>query len=268
MDIQVSRAVREPRLSDAEARALVDETRWYHTFELRPGLWTKGESVMDAKPALDALGVPTDLSGMKCLDVGAWDGPLTFEMERRGAVAAALDVQDPKSVGYDTARRVTGSQSPHYQGSVYQLPFDELTNLDLVVFRGVYYHLKYPLLAFERLSAAMRCGGTLHFEGEGFISYAEDLNGQPVDKKLLGLAKSDVPVCLSYPNRYKRASNWSIPNAACLRSWLCSAGFEVNELHEFVKSGAQRLYGYATKVREESSLLEHPIYPGKVKSVP
>jgi hypothetical protein len=160
---------------------------------------------MPAKAASDALGIPPNPSGLRALDIGAWDGPITFELERRGADAAALDIQDPTRVGFDTARRVLGSRAPHYQGSVYQLPTDELRDLDLIVFRGVYYHLKAPIIAFERIAMSLKIGGTLHFEGEGFIDYAETLAATPVDRDLAKqIAESDLPICLNYPNRAGR----------------------------------------------------------------
>lgn len=247
-------------LSDDESRALVDQTQWYHLFQLRDGLMSKGESFIDAGPSLDALGVPKDLSGKLALDIGAWDGPLTFELERRGAEAMALDIQDPERIGFASARRIIGSRAAHYRGSVYQLSGKELPPLDLVLFRGVYYHLKYPLLAFENISSAMKKGGTLHFEGEAFLHYAETLDGAPSGIDWGALARSEAPVCLSYPNNYRRSSNWFVPNAACLRGWMIASGFEVREMSEFTEDGAQRLYGWAEKVSDQSSLLEHPLY--------
>jgi tRNA (mo5U34)-methyltransferase len=200
---------------------------------------------------------------MKCLDIGPMDGPMTFELERRGAHTAALDVQDPTRVGFDAARRILGSKVVHYQGSVYDLPFEDLRDLDLVVFRGVYYHLKYPLLAFERISAAMRVGGMLHFEGAALLNYAEDLEGKPVEFRPDFVAEWNdkrVPVCLSYPNRYLGASNWFIPNPACLESWLIASGFEVHQMTPYIEGRSQRLYGRAVKTTNTGALLETDLY--------
>lgn len=263
-------------MSDDEARTLVATATWYHTFQLRPGVISPGQVEFDAPAALDALGVPQDLRGKKVLDVGAWDGPMTFEMERRGAQAYALDIQDPTRVGFAIARQVIGSHAVHHEGSVYALPQDDLSDFDHIVFRGVYYHLKYPLLAFECLSAALKQGGLLHFEGEAFLRYAETLAGEPIlddgpppkrwgrkpadTSWLRKIAESDIPVCLSYPNTYKGASNWFVPNAACLRSWLEATGFDVVEMTPWIGGDTgQRLYGQARKVRE-ASRLEHPLY--------
>lgn len=248
-----------PLPTDEEATALVQAASWYHIFELRPGLRTPGVSEMDASIACNGLGIPLDLSGQRGLDVGAWDGAITFELERRGAEAFALDIQDPARIGFNAARQVIGSKAVHYEGSVYQLPGGELTDLDLIVFRGVFYHLKYPILAFERLAASLKMGGMLYFEGEGLIQYAEDMNGNRIDIDIRKLNESGAPFCLSYPNVYRKASNWFIPNRHCLEGWLSAAGFELVAMHEYDEGDGQRLYGSARKIRE-GDLLEHPLY--------
>jgi hypothetical protein len=48
-------------------------------------------------------------------------------------------------------------------------------------FEAFYYHLKYPLLAFECIAQALKFGGQLYFEGKGLIDYAEDLDSLPVE---------------------------------------------------------------------------------------
>src|SRR5437660_12337372 len=56
---------------------------WYHTLDLGYGVVTKG--MFDHRPALHRYLIPSDLSGMRCLDIGTMDGFWAFEMERRGA---------------------------------------------------------------------------------------------------------------------------------------------------------------------------------------
>jgi len=64
-------------LSDTEARDLIARTRWYHRFEILPGIMTDGASLTNPSAGLDLLGVPSQLSGV-ALDIGAWDGAYTF----------------------------------------------------------------------------------------------------------------------------------------------------------------------------------------------
>src|SRR5262245_13646010 len=62
----------------------------YHAFEIEPGLYTPG-TFLNVKPAacLDEIGISRQLSGLRVLDVGAWDGAFTFELARRGADVTA-----------------------------------------------------------------------------------------------------------------------------------------------------------------------------------
>src|SRR4051812_26177689 len=58
----------------------------YHRYEIDPGFFTPGQYLeVDPKCCLDELGLPQSLLGLRALDIGAWDGPFTFELERRGA---------------------------------------------------------------------------------------------------------------------------------------------------------------------------------------
>src|SRR5438067_4479740 len=61
----------------------VADIAWYHTIELPGGVITPGE--YDTRVAARKVGLPADLDGNRCLDVGTHDGFWAFEMERRGA---------------------------------------------------------------------------------------------------------------------------------------------------------------------------------------
>jgi SAM-dependent methyltransferase len=246
-------------LSDAEAKKLIERTRWYHRFEILPGIMTNGPTLTNPSAGLDLLGVPSQLSGV-ALDIGAWDGAYTFELERRGAEAIAIDIQGPDEVAFNVARQIVGAKARHVQASVYDLPLPNIPAAEHVLFRGVFYHLKYPLLAFEKISAAMKVGGSLYFEGEGLLNYAEDIDGNPVKIDLETINRLNVPICLTCPNSFRGSSNWSIPNPAALRVWLQSSGFEVKMLEQYTQDGAQRLYGYARKIAEWSAVQEHALY--------
>ncbi len=259
--VNVSRPTDET-LDDQQARELVNSTNWYHRFELRPGLESPGVSEISPSHAADAIGIPQNLHGKRVLDIGAWDGALTFELERRGATAYALDIQDPARVGFNAARKIMNSSAVHYQGSVYDLPCEELNNLDVVVFRGVYYHLKHPILAFECIAAAMKMGGTLHFEGEGLVQYIEDLAGNQANLDTKAIIDSNAPICLIYPNKYKGYDNWFVPTPTGLKSVLKASGFDVVQLDTWTDPKdpkSQRLFGTAVKIREQP-IVEHPLY--------
>jgi len=238
----------------------IDDAKWYHDFEVVPGYWTGGQFRIGEKGLLDGYKLYAPLDGMVIADVGAWDGAITFELETRGARAIGCDIQDPDKTAFNTAKRLRGAEAGYIQTSVYDIDKHGIT-FDAVVFNGVFYHLKYPILAFERINAALKEGGRLYFSGEIFMNYAETLTGEPVTEGLRDLAMSEIPMSLVYPGRYKGASNWHIPNFACVKGWLAAAGFEL-ERHWFQDGKAERptlqsVLGVARKVGGVED--EHPL---------
>src|SRR5579862_1780783 len=83
----------------------VRERSWYHTLELGPGLVTDGW--FDLRPYVPRYGLPERLDGLRCLDVGTWDGFWAFEMERRGGEVVALDVPGEEELDWPPRRRPT-----------------------------------------------------------------------------------------------------------------------------------------------------------------
>lgn len=59
---------------------------WYHTIELAPDVVTPGW--FDCRPVATRV-LPASCEGLRCLDVGTFDGVWAFEMERRGALGRA-----------------------------------------------------------------------------------------------------------------------------------------------------------------------------------
>ena len=124
-------------LTDDEAKALVNSVNWYHRFELRPGVVTPGVSDFLGGPHCSAMGAPEDLSGRRALDIGTWDGPIELNWSAAQEVVA-LDIQDPKRVGFAVARRVLGSRVEHVQASVYELSRGSISAHSTISFFVVY----------------------------------------------------------------------------------------------------------------------------------
>ena len=93
-------------------RQAIGQVRWYLSFEIVPGVITPGITAVDPKSRLELFGLPDDLRGARALDIGTWDGPVAFELERRGASVTALDIQDPNLTGFNTAKAILGSHVP------------------------------------------------------------------------------------------------------------------------------------------------------------
>jgi tRNA (mo5U34)-methyltransferase len=154
-----------------ELRRRLGEIDWYHTQELAPGLVTPG--MFDLRPYVDRYGIPEDLSGMRVLDVGTFEGFWAFELERRGAEVTALDVDSTQALdwpprlrpstderrgeGFELARAALRSSVRRVGMSIYDAePMALGGHFDLVFCGSVLIHLRDPMLALERMAGLCR----------------------------------------------------------------------------------------------------------------
>lgn len=129
---------------------------WHQRWEIFKGIYTPGHnSVADL---MDRAGVPQDLNGQRVLDVGAWHGCFSFECERRGArEVIALSLEDPDQTDFWRLHGALGSTSVRYRReSIYAADTRTLGQFDVILFFGVLYHLRYPLLAIDKLRLLSR----------------------------------------------------------------------------------------------------------------
>ncbi len=150
-------------MTSDELRTAVAGIRWFHTIDLGQGVVTPGEG--GNQVALRRLGLPQRLDGLTVLDVGASDGFFSFEAERRGArrvLATEIWVGRGTQAGFELARRALGSRVEDKRIDVFDLSPGAVGVFDLVLFLGVLYHLRHPLLALERVSSVT--GGQLILE--------------------------------------------------------------------------------------------------------
>jgi len=221
----------------------------YHKYEVEPGLFTPGQFLeVDPKRCLDELGVSRDLLGLRALDIGAWDGPYTFELERRGAQVTALDIQDPDITVFNSVKEIKNSSATYVRCGVYDALPETLGTYDLVLFAGVYYHLKNPVLSLQRIRRLLKDGGALFIEGASATDYlAEQLNkvlGQP-NSSMNATAEILDQLPLSYFDTEQRIygdwSNWWYPTTRCLEAILLDSGFR--NVHLALKKNA--FYNYS-----------------------
>ena len=104
---------------------------------------------------LRLLQIPENLTGWTVLDLGAWHGFFSFECERRGADRVlAVDNYAWNEFGMDeflSAHERLGSNVEHHRVDVHDLDPAEVGEFDLVLMLGVFYHLRNPLAALERI---------------------------------------------------------------------------------------------------------------------
>lgn len=210
-----------------EARRLIaSHEHWYHRIEVAPGVLTPG--INDSQMILESLDLPRDLSGKRILDVGARDGFFSFECERRGAAeVVAIDYLTPEETGFPIARELVGAQVELRQANVYDLDPEEFGTFDLVLFLGVLYHLRDPMLALDRIAGVSR--GKLIVETQMIDDALLTEDGD--FKRLVDLDPEleRVPLMQFYPGRILNndPTNVWAPNEVCLAAMLEESGFAV-----------------------------------------
>ena len=226
----------------------VERIDWFHSIRLADDLVTPGKEG-DTAAKLAMLRLPERLDGKTVLDVGAWDGFFSFEAERRGAArVVATDHHVWTSphwgdAGFRCAHRALGSAVEQRYLDVYDHTKDALGTFDVVLFLGVLYHLRHPLLALERLREVT--GELLVLE-----THVE-------------LLPTRRPVAALYPRDelMADASNWWGPNVAACKGLLEAAGFSDVQVvfprspaRTAARAFAKTLVGGARRLRGEPFL--------------
>ena len=207
----------------AAIRARIAEVPyWFHRIDVGYGVVTPGAD--DSRAKLERVAIPDDLTGKRVLDIGAYDGFFTFECERRGAKVLALDY--PQAAGYPVASELVGSLAEFRELSVYDVSLDTVGEFDVVLFLGVLYHLRHPLLAIERIHEV--CHELLILETQICDACFLSRSGEPLVLASVAPSVAKVPIMQFYPGSELNGdpSNWWAPNLVALDGMLRTSGFE------------------------------------------
>jgi tRNA (mo5U34)-methyltransferase len=213
-----------------QAEALGD---WFHNLDLQ-GVRTAPNHFLHDYPSNKfrsfAHAIPADLTGKSVLDIGCNGGFYSMEMKRRGADRVlGVDFDDRYLAQARFAAEVTGHDIEFRKLSVYDVASLQ-ERFDIVLFMGVLYHLRHPLLALDLIHDHV-ADDLLIFQSMQRGSAKAD----PVaaDYDFFQQDHFDSP---GYPklhfieHRYAHdPTNWWAPNAACAEAMLRSAGFEILE---------------------------------------
>lgn len=215
---------------DDEVAALAP---WFHNLHLPSGLQTAPDHPLGDFPRFkwEALepSVPDDLRGCRALDIGCNAGFYSFELARRGADVVAID-HDPhylRQAAWATERYDLGDRVELRQMGVYDLARVQET-FDLVLFMGVLYHLRHPLLALDIV--AERTAGTLVLQTLTVPGPHEDVVPEHDvafrDRKVLREpwwpSMAFVERCLAGD-----PTNWWVPTPAAVEAMVRSAGLQI-----------------------------------------
>jgi tRNA (mo5U34)-methyltransferase len=213
---------------ERRARAL---GQWFHNMDLG-GVRTAPEHFLGDYPAIkwrqfaDAL--PRDLSGRTVLDIGCNGGFYSIEMKRRNASrVVGIDHDDRYLAQARFAAETLGLDIEFRKLEVYDVA--QLgERFDVVLFMGVLYHLRHPLLALdlihEHVARDLLVFQTLQRGSDGVDPLLDNYDFSERDV----FNRDGFPKLHFVENSYAGdETNWWIPNRACSEAMLRSAGFAV-----------------------------------------
>ncbi len=245
-------------------RRRIDELGpWFHNMHLG-GVWTAPKHFLGDYPNVKwqrfAHAVPTDLTGRTVLDIGCNGGFYAIEMKRRGADRVVAMDADPQYLAQaEFAARMAGVALEFRCLSVYDVAkLGE--RFDVVLFMGVFYHLRHPLLALDLIHQHV-ADDLLIFQS--MQRGSDEVEPVAPDYPFFATGKFDRP---GYPklhfieeNFAGDPTNWWVPNRAAVEALLRSAGFGVLERAE------EEVFVCRKRALEVGPDGPHAVYPARGK---
>ncbi len=222
-------------------RACAGHDFWYHSYYFDNGYTVVGD--YDIGLNIGEYGFPTDMTGMRVLDIGTGSGWFAHYFEQLGADVTTTDARgycdfdvrerfeyppvesekhqpdriedgkpvyfSPVSGGFWTMKDILGSKVRYVNSRVYDVA-DALPGekFDLVFMGALLLHLRDPVGA---LMAARRVCG------DRFIATTSILEDGAAEPRMTLYTQSDL-------------ITWWCPNEACFRHWFIEAGFPMVDI--------------------------------------
>ena len=197
---------------------------WFHNIDLN-GVLTAPDHFLGDYPRVKFKGfahaLPANLDGMSVLDIGCNAGFYAVEMKRRGAGrVVAVDTDDHYLAQARFAAKVEGFDDIEFAKlSVYDIALLR-ERFDLVIFMGVLYHLRHPLLALDLIHE--------HVAKDMLLFQSMQRGSEqvaPVDRDY-PFTETEVFDQPGWPKLHF-VEHWFVPNAAAAQAMLRSSGFEI-----------------------------------------
>jgi tRNA (mo5U34)-methyltransferase len=207
---------------------------WFHNLHLPGGVLTAPEHPLGDFPSYKwrefAGSLPQDLSGCRALDIGCNAGYYTFELAQRGAEVVGID-HDPHFL--TQARWAAEQLGVSDQVELRQMDVYDLARMtqtfDVVLFLGVLYHLRYPMLGLDLVAEKVR--GTLVLQT--LTSPVQQTREVPPDLPFEQRAELADPAWPSMAFIEHRLAddptNWWAPTPGAVEAMIRSTGLRVVE---------------------------------------
>ena len=208
---------------------------WYHNLHLPGDIQTAPDHFLGDFPAYKweeiRTRLPEDLTGWTVLDVGCNAGYYSFELARRNADVLGIDLNETYLAQARWAARVFGLDRRRVRFrrmQVYDLARSS-ARFDLVLFMGVFYHLRYPLFGLDIIAQRVRrllVFQTLTMPGMEVFEQTQDRAIHDRED----LLRPGWPKMAFFEHRFANdPTNWWAPNHAAVEALLRSSGLRVIE---------------------------------------
>lgn len=214
----------------AVAARIAELGPWFHNLYLA-GEWTAPDHFLGDFPGIMwrriCHALPDDLDGRTVLDIGCNSGFYCAALKARGAGRIVGIEPDPR---YRAQAAFAAEVLGHSDVEIRDLSVYDVAALgerfDLVLFMGVLYHLRHPLLALDLIHEHV-AGDILVYQS--LQRGAREVYEPPADADFFEMEAFDEP---GFPKLHfiEKAycgddTNWWAPNTACSLAMLRSAGF-------------------------------------------
>lgn len=204
---------------------------WFHNIDIH-GVKTAPDHFLGDYPAVKwrrfADAIPADLGGKTVLDIGCNGGFYSIEMKRRGAARVlGVDTDAEYLAQARFAADALGTEIEFRELSVYDVgALGE--RFDVVLFLGVLYHLRHPLLALDLVHEHVAKDLLVFQSMQRGSPQVQELDENYAFREERVFDRATWPKLHFVEHRYADdPTNWWIPNRACAEAMLRSAGFEI-----------------------------------------
>ncbi len=205
---------------------------WFHNLHLPDGAQTARNHPLGDFPRFKWLKIahlfPQDLTDHTVLDIGCNAGFYSFEFAARGAQVLGVDV-DPhylRQAEWGKNQLGFGDSISFKPAHVYELGSLH-KKFNIVLFMGLFYHLRYPLLALDivaNLFTDTMVFQTLTMPGDEILETPDEIT---IDDRNL-MIESGWPKMAFIENKLEGdPTNWWAPNHSGVLAMLRSSGLEV-----------------------------------------
>jgi tRNA (mo5U34)-methyltransferase len=196
-------------------RSRVNSLPWHHQIDFGNGILSPGHGKLDVLRRQADVYFKDGVANLSVLDVGCWDGYNSFEAKRRGAARvlatdhfAWSDQCWGDRASFELAREHLAPEVEVLDADLPELTRESIGDFDVVLFLGIFYHLRNPFAALEQINEL--CSGSLVIETH------------------LDALDLDRPAMIFYPTNELAGdhTNWWGPNPACVVTMLEDLGFD------------------------------------------